>query len=113
MGDHGINCFINRQLIYNYPEEIFAKRGVMAIEHSDFEGTERLAAVLGADITSTFDNPEEVQLGFCEKIEEIMIGEDKVIKFSDVPRARRVPSFYAVPPATFLTRPSALSTTPS
>ena len=40
--DHGINCFINRQLIYNYPEEIFAKRGVMAIEHADFEGTERL-----------------------------------------------------------------------
>ena len=42
--DHGINVFINRQLIYNYPEEIFAKRGVMAIEHADFEGVERLAA---------------------------------------------------------------------
>ena len=28
---HGINCFINRQLIYNYPEEIFADAGVMAI----------------------------------------------------------------------------------
>lgn len=41
--DHGINVFINRQLIYNYPEEIFAKRGVMAIEHADFEGVERLA----------------------------------------------------------------------
>ena len=24
---HGINCFINRQLIYNYPEEIFAEAG--------------------------------------------------------------------------------------
>ena len=24
---HGINCFINRQLIYNYPEEIFADAG--------------------------------------------------------------------------------------
>ena len=23
--DHGINCFINRQLIYNYPEELFAQ----------------------------------------------------------------------------------------
>lgn len=23
----GINCFINRQLIYNYPEEIFADAG--------------------------------------------------------------------------------------
>jgi T-complex protein 1 subunit beta len=25
---HGINCFINRQLIYNFPEEIFADAGV-------------------------------------------------------------------------------------
>ncbi len=31
---YGINCFINRQLIYNFPEEIFADAGVMAIgEH--------------------------------------------------------------------------------
>jgi T-complex protein 1 subunit beta len=79
---HGCNVFINRQLIYNYPDQLFKDNGVMAIEHSDFEGTERLAAVLGADIVSTFDNPEETKLGFCKKIEEIMIGEDKVIKFS-------------------------------
>jgi T-complex protein 1 subunit beta len=79
---HGCNVFINRQLIYNYPEQLFKERNVMAIEHSDFDGTERLAAVLGSDIISTFDNPEETKLGFCQKIEEIMIGEDKVIKFS-------------------------------
>ena len=30
--------FINRQLIYNYPEQLFKDAGVMAIEHSDFEG---------------------------------------------------------------------------
>jgi T-complex protein 1 subunit beta len=79
---HGCNVFINRQLIYNYPEQLFKERNIMAIEHSDFDGTERLAAVLGSDIISTFDNPEETKLGFCQKIEEIMIGEDKVIKFS-------------------------------
>ncbi len=44
---HNINCFINRQLIYNYPEQLFADAGVMAIEHADFEGVERLALVLG------------------------------------------------------------------
>lgn len=54
----------------------------MVIEHADFDGTERLAAVLGADILSTFDNPETARLGTCTLIEEIMIGEDKVIKFS-------------------------------
>lgn len=78
----GCNVFINRQLIYNYPDEIFKQNNVMAIEHSDFDGTERLAAVLGADIVSTFDDPDKIQLGTCDKIEEIMIGEDKVIKFS-------------------------------
>merc|ERR1712151_1106621 len=79
---HGCNVFINRQLIYNYPDQLFKENGVMAIEHSDFDGTERLAAVLGADIVSTFDNPEDTKLGSCKKIEEIMIGEDKVLKFS-------------------------------
>ena len=31
IADHGIDCFINRQLIYNLPEEYFASRGIMAI----------------------------------------------------------------------------------
>merc|ERR1712072_1149125 len=82
IASHGRNVFINRQLIYNYPEQLYKERNIMAIEHSDFDGTERLAAVLGSDIISTFDNPEETKLGSCQKIEEIMIGEDKVIKFS-------------------------------
>merc|ERR1719476_949308 len=79
---HGCNVFINRQLIYNYPDQIFKEAGVCAIEHSDFDGTERLAAVLGADIVSTFDNPDQTTLGFCEVVQEIMIGEDKMIQFS-------------------------------
>jgi len=61
-----------------------ADKKIMVIEHADFEGTERLAAVLGAEILSTFDAPErntEV-LGYCDSIEEVMIGEDKVIKFN-------------------------------
>jgi len=81
---HGINVFINRQLIYNYPEEIFAENNVMAIEHADFEGIERLSLVLDADIVSTFDSPDSVKLGTCKLIEQVMIGEDNVIKFSGV-----------------------------
>jgi T-complex protein 1 subunit beta len=80
--DHGIGCFINRQLIYNYPEELFAQGNVMAIEHADFDGIERLALVLGAEVTSTFDHPEKVKLGECALIDEIMIGEDTLIRFS-------------------------------
>jgi len=81
---HDINCFISRQLIYNFPEQIFTANGVMAIEHADFEGVERLALVLGSEIASTFDNPEKTKLGHCDLIEEVVIGEDKVIRFSGV-----------------------------
>uniref|UniRef100_A0A7S1Y2W1 CCT-beta n=1 Tax=Grammatophora oceanica TaxID=210454 RepID=A0A7S1Y2W1_9STRA len=78
---HGCNVFINRQLIYNFPESIFAENGIMAIEHADFEGVEQLAAVTGGEVVSTFDHPELVTLGECDLIEEIMIGEDRVIRF--------------------------------
>ena len=83
---HGINCFINRQLIYNLPEQFFSDHGVVSIEHADFDGIERLALVTGGEIVSTFDNPEKVKLGTCKLIEEIMIGEDKAIRFSGVAR---------------------------
>jgi hypothetical protein len=70
--------FNPRQLIYNYPEQLFADAGVIAIEHADFEGVERLALVLGSEIVSTFGKPELVKLGHCKLIEEVMIGEDQV-----------------------------------
>lgn len=75
---HGVNCFVNRQLIYNYPESLFAEAGIMSIEHADFEGVERLALVTGGEIASTFEDPQAVKVGHCDVIEEIMIGEDKV-----------------------------------
>ena len=56
----------------------------MSIEHADFEGVERLALVLGGEIASTFDNPKAVKLGHCDLIEEVVIGESKVIRFSGV-----------------------------
>ena len=76
--------FINRQLIYDYPEQLLADKKMMVIEHADFEGVERLAAATGAEILSTFNNPErrEHVLGKVDLVEEIMIGEDKFIKFS-------------------------------
>ncbi|KAF7248434.1 hypothetical protein EG68_09843 [Paragonimus skrjabini miyazakii] len=81
---HNCNVFINRQLIYNYPEQLFADAGLMAIEHADFEGVERLALVTGGEIVSTFDCPEVTKLGHCKLIEEVTIGEDKLLRFSGV-----------------------------
>jgi T-complex protein 1 subunit beta len=78
------NVFINRQLIYDYPEEILTQKGIMVIEHADFDGIERLAAATGGEILSTFDAPErsEKVLGECKLIDEIMIGEEKMLRFS-------------------------------
>ena len=81
---HDINVFINRQLIYNYPEQLFADKGVMAIEHADFDGIERLALVTGGEIVSTFGNPDLVKIGKCDLIEQVEIGEETLIKFSGV-----------------------------
>ena len=81
---HDINVFINRQLIYNYPEQLFADKGVMAIEHADFDGIERLALVTGGEIVSTFGNPDLVKLGTCDVIEQVDIGEETLVKFSGV-----------------------------
>lgn len=39
----------------------------------------------GGEIVSTFDNPELVKLGKCDVIEQIMIGEDILLRFSGVP----------------------------
>jgi T-complex protein 1 subunit beta len=47
-----------------------AEKGIMVIEHADFEGIERLAAATGAEILSTFDAPERSDkvLGFCATV---------------------------------------------
>lgn len=80
----GINTFINRQLIYDYPEQLFTDAKINSIEHADFDGIERLALVTGGEVVSTFDNPEGVRLGYCDVIEEVLIGEDTFVKFSGV-----------------------------
>ncbi|CAN6636056.1 T-complex protein 1 subunit beta [Trichomonascus vanleenenianus] len=81
---HNINCFVNRQLIYNWPEQLFTDSGINSIEHAEFSGIERLALVTGGEVVSTFDHPDKVKLGFCETIEEILVGEEPMIKFSGV-----------------------------
>ena len=84
IANHGCNLFINRQLIYNYPEQVLMNKGVTSIEHADFDGVGAFALVTGGEICSTFDDASGNVLGTCDLVEEIMIGEDKLIKFSGV-----------------------------
>ena len=81
----GINCFINRQLIYNWPEQLFADSGISSIEHADFEGVERLALVTGAEIASSFEDASQIRIGHCDLVEEVMIGDEMMVKFSGLP----------------------------
>jgi T-complex protein 1 subunit beta len=78
----GCNVFINRQLVYDWPQALFANAGVMVIEHADFDNTERLSLVTGAEICSAFDEAPSIKLGQCDLVEEIMIGEEQFIQFS-------------------------------
>lgn len=94
---------VNRQLIYNYPESLFADAGVMAIEHADFDGVERLAKVTGAEVASTFDGiaaadgeggatadattpASTIRLGSAAVVEECVIGGDRAVRFSGCAR---------------------------
>lgn len=90
--DSKCDVFINRQLIYDYPEQELNSRGVETIEHADFEGVERLATVLNAEIASTFgekQGTQSIQLGTCGLMEErsdILAGTtEPMILFSDLP----------------------------
>ncbi|KAL7713034.1 CCT-beta [Entamoeba marina] len=85
IADYGVNCFVSRQLVYPLPEQFFAQKGIATIDHADFDGVERIAALSGAEILSTFDNPTEAKLGSCKSIEEVMIGEESLIRFSGFP----------------------------
>ncbi|EAX92612.1 chaperonin, putative [Trichomonas vaginalis G3] len=79
---HKPTLFVNRQLIYNLPEQYFTEHHINSIEQADFAGVERLALVTGGDIVSTFDTPDKVKLGYAKTVESIMIGEDKLIRFT-------------------------------
>jgi len=72
---HGIKSFVNRQLICNFPDELFADEGILAIEQAGLVGIERLALVTNAEIVLSFDKPESVKLVLCDLIEEIIMGQ--------------------------------------
>ncbi|ADM12178.1 T complex protein 1 subunit beta [Encephalitozoon intestinalis ATCC 50506] len=84
ISQNGINMFINRQLIYDYPLQLLKIKGIQAIEHADFDGVERLSNVLGGKILSTFDSMDETCYGTCKNVKNVYIGNERAIKFSGV-----------------------------
>lgn len=78
------DLFINRQIIYDYPNQLLENKGIKIIEHADFEGVERLNKVLGGNLVSTFEEIKEVDLGTCSKVSSIEIKGHKMIKFEGI-----------------------------
>ena len=61
-------------------------KGVTSIEHADFDGVERLAMHRRRDLLGFRQRLRTSST--CDLVEEIMIGEDKLIKFN-VAKVRR------------------------
>ena len=80
------NVFVNRQLIYDYPFDLFREKNVQAIEHADFDGVERLVRFLGGKIMSTFDSLDEGCLGTCDQVKNVVIGNEQMIEFQKAGR---------------------------
>lgn len=77
---------VNRQLIYDYPAQEFAKRNKISIERADFSGVEMLARVLNARILSTFDAVSEEDVGECETFEALQMGGRSLVRFGGLPQ---------------------------
>ena len=79
--------------MYDVPQQWFALHGIACVEAADFAGVERLALALGAQILSTFEEaPVAAEgiaaLGRCELVEEVIVGEEVLTRFSGLRDAR-------------------------
>ncbi|KAM0679635.1 T-complex protein 1 subunit beta [Glugoides intestinalis] len=80
------DLFINRQIIYDYPQQLLQNRGIAVIEHADFDGVERLNKVLGGNLLSGFDNLKNEDFGACKKVKTIEVKGNRMIKFEGIKR---------------------------
>lgn len=76
-------CFVNRQIIYDYPLELLKQKKINVIEHADFDGVERLNKFLGGKIVSSFENLTEESLGKCTRIKNITVGNERMVLFEN------------------------------
>ena len=63
-----------------------ASTSLLSIDHltKRVRGVPVVWCFVAAEIVSTFDHPELVRLGHCDLIEEVLVGEDSLIRFSGV-----------------------------
>lgn len=78
------DLFVNRQIIYDYPNQLLENKGIKVIEHADFDGVERLNKVLGGSLVSTFEGIKESDFGTCTKVSTIEIKGHRMIRFEGI-----------------------------
>lgn len=80
------DLFVNRQIIYDFPQQLLRSKGVSVIEQADFAGVERLNKILGGNVVSVFEGLSESDLGSCGKVSNITVKGQTMVLFEGVKR---------------------------
>lgn len=78
------DVFVNRQIIYDYPQQLLKNKGIAVIEHADFEGVERLNKVLGGNLLSSFENVKESDIGNCRRVCSFRVKDHRMVRFEGI-----------------------------
>ncbi len=78
------DILVNRQIIYDYPLQLLENKGIIVVEHADFDGVERLNKVIGGNLLSEFENLRDEDLGKCTRAHSIDVKGHKMLKFEGV-----------------------------
>jgi len=84
----GVKAIINHGQIYSIAEQCFVEAGIMCIEIKEFEECEIISFATGCPILSDFSDIDHIKFGEANCIEEIVIGDNKMIKISGCPNPK-------------------------
>jgi T-complex protein 1 subunit beta len=81
----GATVVVNRGYIYNVAEQVLAAHGIMFIENVSNEELDQLALSAGGFVVEDVRILSPICLGSAELIEEIVLGDERIIKFTGCP----------------------------
>eukprot|EP00923_Selenidium_pygospionis_P026548 GHVN01047463.1.p1 GENE.GHVN01047463.1~~GHVN01047463.1.p1 ORF type:complete len:333 (+),score=31.18 GHVN01047463.1:468-1466(+) len=83
------NLVVNRQIVYDYPNELLTDHSINLVENTDFENTEKVAAFTNASIVSlvsdtlnTQTNSLKISLGTCRQVSTFTVASHRMTRFS-------------------------------
>ena len=86
----GANVVIAQKGIDDIAQHAMAKAGIMAVRRNKKSDMEKMAKATGATIVSTINDLSPENIGTANHVEEIKIGEDKLVVVKECPYAKAV-----------------------